>query len=196
MKNLYKYLILLSFCLLVLILLLWQIWGRGESVAINPLPLPFVEKPQETVVEEPISCEIDDDCRVDEAVVHCPAEARCVENFCQVYCVYDDVNDLEPFSVSECKEDINPLDVRPEEYQTKWLNATDLRISFDIVLACNIDNLSGSYELDDHNKITLNYEYQVKEAAGPCLCVRQLKYRLPNLDDKMTYEIKINKIEK
>ncbi|HPL93084.1 MAG TPA: hypothetical protein PLB38_02275 [bacterium] len=194
MKKIHQYIILLSFCLIVVFLLLWQIRERGESVAISPMP--FVEKPQETVVDEPIACEIDDDCRVDEAVVHCPAEARCVEKFCQVYCVYDDVSDLEPFSVSECKEDVNPLDVRPEEYQMKWLNATDLRIAFDIVLACNIDTLSGAYELDDHNQITLNYEYQVKEAAGPCLCVRQLKYRLPNLDDKMTYEIKINKIEK
>lgn len=195
MKNAYKYFILLGFFVIALFLLAWQIWGKGEEVSITPLP--FVNEPvNETPVEEAIACEIDDDCRVDEAVVHCPAEARCVENFCQVYCVYDDVSDLEPFSVSECKEDVNPLDVRSEEYQLKWLNSTDLRIAFDIVLACNIDNLSGSYELDDHNKITLNYEYQIKEAAGPCLCVRQLKYRLPNLDDKMTYEININKIEK
>jgi hypothetical protein len=195
MKNAYKYLILFGFFVITLFLLVWQIWGKGEDLTITPLP--FVSKSVVgTPIDEPIACEIDKDCKVDETVVHCPAEARCVENFCQVYCVYDDVSDLEPFSVSECKEDVNPLDVRSDEYQLKWLNATDLRITFDIVLACNIDSLSGSYELDDNNRITLNYEYQIKEAAGPCLCVRQLKYRLPNLDDKMTYEIKIHKIEK
>jgi hypothetical protein len=194
MKNYYKYLILFGFCLIAFVLLFWQVLGRGESVAINPMP--FVPKPIEKPVDEPIACEIDDDCQIDQAVVHCPAEARCVEKVCQVYCVYDDVNDLEPFSVSECQDDIEPLEVRSDEYKLKWLSKTDLKISFNIVLACNIDSLSGSYELDDQNKITLNYEYTVKETAGRCLCVRNLKYRIPNLDEQENYEVIINKIEK
>lgn len=194
MKNIYKYFILLGFCLIAFILLFWQVWGQKESVAINPMP--FSQKPLEKPINEAISCEIDSDCSLENTVLHCPAEARCVENICQVYCVYDDISDLEPFSVSECQDEVDPFTVRSDEYQLKWLNKTDLRIAFNIVLDCAIDNLSGSYELDDQNKITLNYEYVVQNAGGRCLCVRQLKYRIPNLDDKMNYEIIINKTEK
>lgn len=195
MKNYYKYLILFSFCLIAFFLLWWQITNGEESREIGPIS--FIDKNEMMAPDPaPVACEVDEDCKTDTAVVHCPAEARCVDKVCQVYCVYDDVSDLEPFSVSDCQDEIDPLTVRPEEYQLKWLNANDLRIAFNIVLSCNIDNLSGSYELDDNNKITLNYEYTIKEAGDRCLCVRQLKYRIPNLDQLLNYEIIINKIEK
>lgn len=182
---------------MVLFLLVWQILGKEDSIVIAPLP--FVDKPViNTPTVEPIACKSAEDCRVDAEVVHCPAEARCEDNFCKIYCVYDDVdvNELEPFSVSECQDNIDPLSVRSGEYQLKWLSKNNLKISFNIVLACNIDSLSGSYELDGNNQITLNYEYFVKGVAGPCLCVRNLKYHIPNLDEKENYKVIINKIEK
>lgn len=189
MSKKLEYAILIIFSLILMGIFLYQMQAKDVG---------FTDFTHDKVIVKPLynSCEIDSDCVLDEAVVLCPAEVRCEENKCVTYCIYDDVESADMFQVSECLEDIDPLSVRDGEYTLNWSQEEELTIEFNIVLACNIQGLSGYYELAAKNQLSLNYEYKVPLETEPCLCVRKLSYKVPHLSQLLDYEIIINKIEK
>lgn len=183
-----QYIIIGLFFVLISILLYWQISMNN----INPVeeiirPNPGIEKPIP-------ACQVDSDCTVDEKVVHCQTEAHCEHNECITYCVYNDVEQKELLTVSQCLDDIDPLDVKEDEFTLNWEENRAV-IQFNVVLACNVTDLSGFYEID-RGGITVNYEYAIPVESVPCLCIRTLTYNIPNLDPFFNYNIIINKIEK
>ena len=190
MSKKIEYTILLMFSLSLMGIFLWQM--QSKEVEFTDLQINKPIPP----VEIDLSCEVDSDCMIDETVVHCPAEIRCEENTCVTYCVYDDVDNADMFNVSECLDDIDPLSVRDNEYTLDWDNEEELNIKFNIVLACNIVDLSAYYELESNNHLSLFYEYQIPSETEPCLCVRTLTYKVPQLNEHINYEILIHKVEK
>jgi len=183
-----QYIIIGLFFILISILLYWQITINNiKPVEITNTPIKINETTNN-------SCQVDSDCTVDEKVVHCQTEALCEHNKCITYCVYNDVEQKELFTVSQCLNDIKPLDVTEKEYSLNW-EENRAEIKFKVILACNVTDLSGFYEIDNGG-ITLNYEYIIPTESIPCLCVRELTYNIPNLDPFFNYKIIINKIEK
>ncbi len=197
MSKKLEYTILFLFSLFLLGLFVWQMQNRDVGLEdLNPKldNTPIVDIEEAPVVD--LSCEVDSDCEIDETIIHCPAEVRCEDKQCVTYCIYDEIDQKEMFTVSECLDDVSPLEVRSNEYSLNWNDDDELIIKFNIVLSCSIDNLSAYYELSKENHLSLYYEYVLPEETEACLCVRELTYKIPNLNRKLDYNIIINKIEK